>query len=193
MFRKLMVISMAVAAVTVLGSARAAADSQPTVFTAKGPDGAQVWVSTDLTRQRLTESYVPIVVAVRAGQGNLATLTRSTFTLIGSDGRGEPMADLETLRANYQKDLFDLTAVRLYGFPFGTLLDVGHVQPSEFFPVPGAGTGVRWDTVVLRPFDWTVDILYFKRPAGMAEGQEMTLKIAPKEWETPISVHFVVK
>ena len=194
MIRKLLIMPVAIAALVALSSLPAAADeSQPTVFNAKGPNGSQVWVSIDLTRQRLTEQYVPLVVAVRNGEKGVATLNRSSFTLTGSDGRSEPMADLQTLRANYQKDLFDLTAVRLYGFPFGTLLDLGHVQPSEFFPVPGAGIGVRLDTVALLPFNWTVDILYFKRPAGMAEGQEMTLKVAPKGWETPIILHFAVK
>ncbi len=194
MIRKLLNMAVAIAALVVLSSLPAAADeSQPTVFNAKGPNGSQVWVSIDLTRQRLTEQYVPLVVAVRNGEKGVATLNRSSFTLTGSDGRGEPMPDLQTLRANYQKDLFDLTAVRLYGFPFGTLLDLGHVQPSEFFPVPGAGSGVRLDTVALLPFNWTVDILYFKRPAGMAEGQVMTLKVAPKGWETPIILHFAVK
>jgi len=194
MIRKLVITPLAMVALTVLGSLPAAAgESQPTVFNAKGPNGAQVWVSIDLARQRLTEPYVPLVVAVRNGQKGVATLNRSSFTLIGRDGRSEPMAELETLRANYKKDLFDRTAVRLYGFPFGTLLDLRHVQPSEFFPVPGVGSGIRLDTVALQPLNWTVDILYFKRPAGMAEGQEMTLKVAPKGWETPIALHFAVR
>ncbi len=194
MTRKLLILSVAVVTLLTVGSRSATAgETQPTVFNAQGPNGSQIWVSVDLARQRLTEAYVPLVVAVRNGDKGVATLNRSSFTLSGSDGRGEPMAQLKTLRANYKKDLFDRTAVRIYGFPFGTLLDVAHVQPVEFFPVPGSGSGVRLDTVSLRPLYWTVDILYFKRPAGMAEGQEMTLKVASAGWESPITLHFAVK
>ncbi len=189
---RLGLITLAVAAIALLGVPQAfATNANETIFSAKSPDG-QVWVSVDLTRQRLNEDYVPLLVTVQNTAGQPITLDRDSFTLIGSDHQAETMPDVPTLRKAYGKFGFDRTVLRLYGMPFGTLLDLDHAEPSDFFPAMTPSSSVRIDNVVLNSLDWTTDVLYFKRPAGIAQGREVTLKIQPKGWEMPITVPFHV-
>lgn len=185
-------LSLAVAAVALLGVPQAfAKNANQTIFSAESPDG-QVWVSVDLTRQRLNEDYVPVLVTVQNTAGRAITLDRDSFTLIGSDHRAETMPDVPTLRRDYGKFGFDRTVLRLYGMPFGTLLDLDHAEPSDFFPAMTPSSAVRIDNVVLNPLDWTTDVLYFRRPVGLDQGRQIILKVRPKGWESPITVPFHV-
>jgi len=174
----LLAAAMAVPSVAHAGSA--------VIFNAKSKEG-EVWVSVDLTRQRLTEDYVPLLTVVRNTSGRSVTLDRGSFRIIGADHRSAPLADFQEFRKNYQKASFDLTIMRLFGLPLGTLLDLSRLEPSNFFPVVGEG-GVRLDNVTLPNFYWTGDLLYFKRPAGLSEGHKVVLEVQPKGWETPIRV-----
>ena len=71
-------------------------------------------------------------------------------------------------------------------------INLDHAEPSDFFPAMTPSSAVRIDSVVLYSLDWTTDVLYFKRPAGIDQGREVTLKIQPKGWEIPITVPFHV-
>ena len=183
-------IVMALAMVTTLATvAGATAGSRTkTIFTAKTSEG-QVWVSVDIARYRRSEAYIPLAVAMYNTSRHSAVLDHGCFQLIGTDGVAEKMPTVRELRKRYTKQSFDLTMIRLYGMPFGTRLDIDDLVPSNFFPVVGPRSeGVRIQRVELPQFYWTIDLLYFPRPAGFAKGQAVVLVISPKGWKKPIRV-----
>lgn len=160
--------------------------SSVTIYNTKSSEG-EVWVSVDLTRHRLNQDYIPLQVIVRNTAGRSITLDRSSFKLIGADHNVIPLTAFEEWRNNYQLAVADLTMLRFFGLPLGTLLDVSDLEPSNFFPA-AAGEGVLFDHVGLAPFHWTTDLLYFKQPAGLSDGHTVVLEVAPKGWEAPIKV-----
>lgn len=157
------------------------------VFKAATKEG-RVWVSVDLTRQRLQEPYVPFVVAIYNDAKQSVVLKRNDLRLIGTDGKAYAVATIPELRAHYTRQNFDLTILRMYGMPFGTWLQPGRLIPSNFFPLVLGRGHVRIDHVEIPPLYWTVDIFYFKRPPGLAEGQEVQLEVQPKGWKEPIRI-----
>ncbi len=160
-----------------------------TVFTVSGPQG-KVWVNVDLTRQRTDQDYVPLVVAVQNMGSRPVTVRRESFHLIGSSGSAVPLASIPEVRKGYPKFNFDVRTVKAQGMPFGTRLSPEYLIPSNFFPSMAAGGSVRRDTVTLPPSYWMVDLLYFMRPEGLAEGNDVILRVHPEGWEEPLEVRF---
>ncbi len=159
-----------------------------TIFTAKTNEG-QVWVSVDIALHRTKEAFIPLAVAVYNRSRSSVVLNHDSFTLVGAGGVPLKMPTIPELRKRYTKQSFDLTMIRLYGMPFGTRLDLEYLVPSNFFPVVANGSeGVRIQRVELPQFYWTIDLLYFPRPAGFAKGQPVTLVVSPEGWDTPIRV-----
>jgi hypothetical protein len=157
------------------------------VFTADGPQG-KVWVNVDLTRRRLTEPYVPMIVAVLNNGAKPITLTRDSLRLIDATGQEIPMATLKEVRSGYKKLNFDWRTLNAQGMPFGTRLSADKYVESRFFPTMSGRPATTVDHVQIPPSYWTVDLFYFKRPGGLAEGQPVVLEAAPKGWEHPIRV-----
>jgi hypothetical protein len=162
-----------------------ATGSDQRVFHATNQFG-EVWIHVDLTRQRLDEPFVPIAVAVRNTAGSPITLTRSSFTALGRDGVLYGVPEVSTLRATYRKGTFDREVLRLDGIPFGTKLTRPQVRPSNFFPSLARGEVAR-DHVVLPDRGWTADLIYFPRPVGLAEGQQVQISVQPEGWEAPVT------
>ena len=65
-------------------------------------------------------------------------------------------------------------------------------MPSIFFPVLGYRGEICHDVVSVPNLYWTADILYFKRPAGLDQGREITFMVQPEGWEAPVKVRFHV-
>lgn len=166
-----------------------AADGKPPVmvFTNDGPQG-KIWVNVDLTRQRLDQPYVPMIVAILNNAAKPIMLDRSSFHLIGPDGRKAPMATIQEIRKNYKKLNFDWRTFNAQGMPFGTRLSPEYYVQSRFFPSMTDGGSIKVDRLQIPPSYWTVDLLYFERPSGLAEGRPVVLEAAPRGWEKPILV-----
>ena len=177
----------AVAVASAVPITAAAGEPSPAVFKGTTKEG-QVWVSVDLTRQRLTEPYVPFLVAIYNDAKSPVVLRRSSLKLIGSDGKEYPVPTIPELRASYTRQNFDTTILRVYGMPFGTWLQPDRLVPSNFFPLVRGRGQVRIDHVQLPPLYWTVDDFYFKRPAGLTTGQEVQLEVQPEGWKEPVRV-----
>lgn len=172
--------------VAVLAVPSVGESSSAVVFSSRSTEG-EVWVSVDLTRHRLNQDDVPFQVVVRNTANRSVTLDRSSFRLIGADHKPLPLSAFDEWRDDYQLATADLTMMRFFGLPFGTLLDLTDLEPSNFFPVTST-TGVLIDHVMLAPFHWTTDLLYFSKPAGLSEGRKVVLEVAPDGWEAPIRV-----
>ncbi len=191
-------VAMVLGALVLATAAAAPADAsgrkagaQPIVFKAETQEG-QVWVNVDLTRHRSSEPYVPVVVAVSNRAKSTAVLDRTSFTVVGADGRQEPMASLEAVRKGYPKLNFDMSMIRVYGMPAGTWLQENRLVPSNFFPIVGRGSGVVIDHVEVPPLFWMIDVLYFKTPEGLAAGNDVKLVVHPEGWKHPVTVVFHV-
>ncbi len=159
------------------------------VFSGSGPQG-KVWVNVDLTRQRTDQPYVPLVVAVQNMGARPAVVKRESFRLLGSSGKPVPLASIEEVRKEYPKLNFDARTVKAQAMPFGTRLSAEYRVGSNFFPVMAAGGSVKRDVVTLPPSYWMVDLLYFRRPAGLAEGGDVILQVHPEGWDEPVEVRF---
>lgn len=165
-------------------------DATRNVFEAKDAHG-QVWVSVRLTRFRTDQTFIPLLVAVRNVGRATTTLDRSAFQLVAADGETVPMATVEQVREGYPMLLFDETAVRFTGLPLGTVLDLSDLEPSDLFPTAaGPGKPPVSESVTLAPGRWTVDLLYFPRPAGLVENQTVSLEVQGTGWNQPVSVPF---
>lgn len=165
---------------------RVGESSSAVIFSSKSSEG-EVWVSVDLTRHRLNQDEIPLQVVVRNTAGRSVTLDRSSFELIGADHAVIPLTAFEQWRDGYRLATADLTMLRFFGLPLGTLLNLDDLEPSNFFPA-AAGEGVLVDHISLPPFHWTTDLLYFKQPAGLSDGHTVVLKVSPKGWEAPIKI-----
>ncbi|HHQ47497.1 MAG TPA: hypothetical protein ENK19_01260 [Acidobacteria bacterium] len=182
-----MVAALALATV-LAGVVVAAGGKAPVmVFTNDGPQG-KVWVNVDLTRRRLTEPYVPMIVAILNNDAKPILLDRNALRLIDADGQEIPMATLREVRSGYKKLNFDWRTLNAQGMPFGTRLGADKYVQSRFFPTMSGGGAIAIDHVQIPPSYWTVDLFYFKRPGGLAEGRPVLLEAAPKGWKEPIRV-----
>jgi hypothetical protein len=176
-----------VAVASSLSIPAAAGQPSPAVFKAATKEG-RVWVSVDLTRQRLTEPYVPFVVAIYNDAKDSVVLRRENLKLIGPDGKAYGVPTIAELRTSYTRQNFDMTILRMYGIPFGTWLQPDRLVPSNFFPLVLGRGRVRIDHVQIPPLYWTVDLFYFQRPPGLAAGQEVELEVQPKGWKEPVRI-----
>ena len=177
----------AVAVASSLSIPAAAGQPSPAVFKAATKEG-RVWVSVDLTRQRLTEPYVPFVVVIYNDAKNSVELRRNDLKLIGPDGKAYAVPTIPELRAAYTRQNFDMTMLRMYGMPFGTWLQPDRLIPSNFFPLVLGRGDVRIDHVEIPPLYWTVDLFYFKRPPGLAAGQEVQIEVQPQGWKEAVRI-----
>jgi hypothetical protein len=152
-----------------------------------------VWVQLSLTRSRLGEPFVPMVVVVANLEPREAVLTRDSFRLTGADGRSVSVAGLKEVRSGYHKSALDRRMLSLTGLPTGTILVEGRVIASNFFPpLSGGSAPTVIDRVALPPYHAMVDLLYFARPEGLAVGQPVILEVAPEGWERPIPVRIQI-
>lgn len=189
--RKIVGYLVVALAVGLSSTAGLAGEPSRAVFKAKSDEG-EVWVSVDLTRQRLGEPYVPMVIVVYNNAKRSAVIERPALRLIGTGGTAHQVASIKEIRQGYPKLNFDLTMVRMYGLPFGTYLQPDRVIPSIFFPMVRGRGAVKIDRVELPRFYWSVDLYYFQRPAGLAEGKTVTLQAAPEGWKQPIEVRIKI-
>ena len=159
------------------------------VFTASGPQG-KVWVNVDLTRQRTDQDFIPLVVAIQNMGSKPVVVRRESFRLLGSSGQPVGLASIKEVRKEYPKFNFDVRTVKAQGMPFGTRLSGEYLVPSSFFPSMAGGGNVKRDVVTLPPSYWMVDLFYFRRPEGLAEGRDVILQVHPEGWEEPVEVRF---
>jgi len=187
-FVMLMIAGSLVASAMVSGVSPAAEGKAPImVFTDGGPQG-KVWVNVDLTRKRLNEPYSPMIVAILNNAAKPIVLDRNSLHLVEPDGQKISMATIQEVRKGYKKLNFDWRTLNAQGMPFGTRLSPQYYVESRFFPSMADGGSIKVDRLQIPPSYWTVDLFYFKRPTGLAEGQPIVLEAAPEGWEEPIRV-----
>jgi hypothetical protein len=167
--------------------------SSPLTLTAETELG-QVWVNLRTTAVRLEEDYVPMVVAVYNRSRRTIELDRESFRLYGSDGRSAPVAGVKELREAYRKISMDLRIASTVGIPASTWSRTGKLVRTNFFPSLAIGRGnTTIDHVSLAPFHGMVDLLYFRRPEGLAAGRPVALVVAAEGWEEPIRMRLQIR
>lgn len=173
------------------GAAPAADRPGQIVFKAESALG-EVWANVGLTRQRLDQDYVPIVVLVANRSREPVIVDRDAIRLIGADGRRSPMPTLQELRKGYGKTGLDGRAVSGAGIPYEVWQQNRRLIESNFFPnLSTDRRGIVIDEVTL-PFGYAmIDLLYFAKPSGLAPGQPVILEVQPVGWDVPIRLGIV--
>jgi len=185
--RRAVATMLTVQLMLLIGTLRAGEDTDsPAVVSAENQFG-QVWVNLTVTSLRLSEPYVPMVVAVYNSSGDEATLVRSSFRLYGNDGRAVTVAGVKELRKAYAKVNMDHRVANSVGIPVASWARRRALAESNFFPsMASTRGGTTIDHVSLPPYYGMIDLLYFERPPGLALGELVVLEVAPEGWEEPI-------
>ena len=176
-----------------LAAAVAAAQGGRIVFSEQSAAG-QLWANLSLTAQRMGEPYLPMVVGVQNLGKRAITLDRSSFRLIGPDGRRYPMADLKTLRESYDKGRMDRRIASAAGIPIELWARQRNLRESNFFPDVGLSRRPTViDRVSLGRRDGMVDLVYFVAPPGLAAGVPFALEVQPREEGAPMRLRLMLQ
>lgn len=174
------------AVVFVVVAAPAAAADPQLVFSGENRLGA-AFANVSLTRLRVDEPFLPIVVGLQNLSSDAATVDRDTFRLIGPDRVRYPLAEIKDVRKGYKRGRIDQRLASAAGIPMDVWYRQGRLREANFFPSLGSGSTVV-DRISLRHNDGIVDLLYFPTPHGLALGQPLLLEFALAEWEAPLQL-----
>jgi hypothetical protein len=176
-----------------LAASAASADEPRILFSEQSALG-QVWANLSLTRLRIGESYLPMVVGIQNLSGEKVVVNRSSLRLIGPDGARYPMAELKEVRAEYPYYGLDHRFVSGAGIPYEVWRRQRNFMESNFFPdIRSSRRATVIDRVTLRRGDGMVDLLYFLRPPTLAPGLPFALEVAAEGWEAPFRLRLVVR
>lgn len=184
-------IVCALAMVATLVGAAAAQDGR-VVFSEKSEAG-QLWANLSLSYLRVDEPFLPMVVGVQNLSERSLALDRSSFRLVGPDGRRYPMAELKTLRQSYDKFSLDRRIATANGIPADLWARQRNLRESNFFPDVGLSRRPTViDRVNLGRRDGMVDLIYFETPAGLRPGVPFLLEVQPKDWAVPLRLRLML-
>ena len=156
-------------------------------------DNGKVWANLTLTRQRLDEPYLPMVVGVQNKSKRKAVISRESFRLVGPDGTRYPLAELREVRGEYDKFSADHRMASAAGIPVDVWYRQRHLRETSFFPdirLSRRPTVIEYAT--LSRGDGMADLLYFVSPRGLAPGKPFLLEVFPEGWETPLRLRLVL-
>lgn len=176
----------------VLFAAFAGAQDGRVVFSEKSAVG-QLWANLSLTYLRADEAFLPMVIGVQNLSEQIIRLERSSFRLIGPDGRRYPMAELKTIRSSYGKFSLDRRIASANGIPADLWARQRTLRESNFFPDVGLSRRPTViDHVTLARRDGMVDLVYFETPAGLAAGVPFVLEVVPKDGPAPLRLRLIL-
>ena len=145
-----------------------------------------VWVNVHLTRMRVSEPYLPMVIGVQNATSQSVRINRDAIRLVGPDGRRYPVAGLKDVRDGYDKLNLDRRIANANGIPWEVWYRQRRLRESNFFPGVMNRGGTVIDEVVLRRQDGMVDLVYFPTPRGLALNTPFAVEIAAEGWEVPL-------
>jgi hypothetical protein len=175
-----------------LSATLAGAQDGQVVFSEKSELG-QLWANLSLSYLRLEEPFLPMVVGVQNLSQQTMRLDRSSFRLIGPDGRRYPMAELKTVRGSYGKFSLDRRIASANGIPADLWARQRNLRESNFFPDVGLSRRPTViDHVTLARRDGMVDLVYFETPAGLAAGVPFVLEVVPTDGPAPLRLRLML-
>lgn len=144
-------------------------------------------VSTRVAFVRDHENYMPLEVAVANKGMPSLSLTAESFTLTDQDGRSYPAVSGAELRRAINVDV---------DRRLGTLAPVVRSRYGNYAFQPGTFT-TSFDYPIQRDvnlprFSWTIDLIYFPKPAGGVRGRSFELFMNAPELDDPVFVRFAV-
>lgn len=151
-------------------------------------DFGAVWANIHLTRMRVEEPYLPMVIGIQNLGSGSVRIDRDAIRLVGPDGRRYPVAGLKEVRKEYDKLNVDRRIANANGIPWEVWYRQRRFRESNFFPGVMNRRGTVIDDVVLRRQDGMVDIVYFPTPRGLALDTPIALEIAAEGWEAPLQL-----
>jgi len=183
MFRRLGILL----ALGLIAGALSGQDQESQILFIGENEFGKVWANLSLTRQRESEPYLPMVVAVSNKARKSVTIDRETIRLSDLDGIVYSMPTVKEVRKSYKRLVIDHRMVSYSGIPWEVWWRSGHLAESNFFPDLRATRGnTTRDRVTLRTGHAMVDLLYFERPRAMELHKPFFLEVIPEGWEVPI-------
>ncbi len=162
------------------------------VFSDKSGAG-QLWANLTLTYMRLGEPYLPMVIGVQNFSKQSARLGPESFHLIGPDGSRYPLAELKTLRQEYERFGQDHRVASGAGIPVDVWIRQRRYRESNFFPdIARSRRPTVIDAVSLGRGDGTADLFYFVTPPDLAPGRPFLLEVRPDGWEVPLRLRLIL-
>lgn len=159
-------------------------------------------VDVEAALQRTDDPYIPLGVGVANRGLDSLVVNRESFTLIDAAGNRYPLATVREVRTELgATPVYDLRILEHFVRVFGGSYDTWPRRRSTFFPIQNAQAGPLWpggrgiviDRVELSKRSYFIDVLYFPRPEGELEGQELELWLDPEESDEEFFVKFEVK
>jgi hypothetical protein len=147
-----------------------------------------VWANIHLTRMRVEEPYLPLVIGIQNLSSESVRIDRDAIRLVGPDGRRYPVAGLKEVRKEYDKLNVDRRIANANGIPWEVWYRQRRLRESNFFPGVMNRRGTVIDEVVLRRQDGMVDLVYFPTPRGLALDTPFALEIDAEGWEVPLQL-----
>lgn len=188
-FSALLVCGICVTAAVVIAQAD---EGSRILFIAQDEQG-KVWANVSLTRQRLNEPYLPMVIGVQNFGKKDIHLNRETFWLSDLDGLVYTMPSVGEWRKNYKRAAIDRRMLTTGGIPWEVWYRTRKLGETNFFPDLHASRGnTTQDSVYLRKGYGMVDLMYFERPRGLEIGRPFFLSIHPERWENAIRIRLVI-
>lgn len=140
-------------------------------------------------RFRLSESFIPLEVAVVNKGLDALTVTPESFTLVAADGKRYPMAsrdELSRLYGNTDRDRVLGEAEEALRSRYASYRRLpANLTPSFDRPIAR-------DRVSLPRFGYLYDFLYFPRPEDAALIEPLELILSAPELEDPVFVRFAI-
>jgi hypothetical protein len=188
MVRRIVVLVMVAAfGYGIVAGVEGEADCQPqNVFQAESSEGV-AWANVTLTRQRVAEPYLPIVIGIQNTGPKEVKVTRDSIWLSDQSGVVYSMPTVKEVRGGYDKILADSRLSAADGIPWMNWRQGRRFEPSNFFPDMRAQRGnTTKDRVTLRSGFGMVDLFYFERPRDLAPCKPFFVVVNPEGWQTPI-------
>lgn len=151
-------------------------------------DFGVVWANIQLTRMRVAEPYLPMVIGIQNQSSQSVRIDRDAIRLVGPDGRRYPVAGLKEVRQEYDKLNLDRRIANANGIPWEVWYRQRRLRESNFFPGVMNRSGTVIDQISLRRQDGMVDLVYFPRPRGLTLDTPFALEIAAEGWEVPLQL-----
>jgi len=157
-------------------------------------NGATLIVDMDLARFRGDKKYIPIGIWLGYNDSGALKLNRGSFTLTDPAGKVHKVPSPRELTRGYGPTMIsaDYTYYRHIN-DYGSMayLSYHYIPGVAFFANPSGSPGVLYDHVELPMRTFFRSIVYFKNPAGKADGA-YTLTFKDSKGKVKMSIPFKI-
>lgn len=157
-------------------------------------NGATLIVDMDLARFRGDKKYIPIGIWLGYNESGVLKLNRGSFTLTDPAGKVHRLPSPKELTKGYGPTMIsaDYTYYsQIYDYGSMAFLSYHYIPGVAFFANTSGSPGILYDHVELPMRTFFRSIVYFKNPAGKADGT-YTLTFKDSKGKVNMSIPFKI-